>query len=77
MKEKGDFLNDDDLVEFTGSPRRARQIEWLAERGYPFEVNLAGRPVVLREVVRARLGGKAEARRRRPNFGAISGQTQN
>ena len=74
MKEKGDFLDDDALVEFTGSPRRARQIEWLAERGYLLDVNLAGRPVVLRAAVE----GKARVKpRKRPNFGAINGQASN
>jgi hypothetical protein len=68
------FLTDAEVERLVGSPRKGRQIAWLSERGYPMEVNEAGRPVVLRSVVLARLGGKAENRRRRPNFEAIRGE---
>ena len=65
------FLTDAEVERLVGSPRKGRQIAWLSERGYPLEVNEAGRPVVLRSVVVARLGGKVKARQNRPNFGAI------
>jgi hypothetical protein len=67
------FLTDAEVERLVGTPRKGRQIAWLSERGYPLEVNEAGRPVVLRSVVLARLGGKADTKRRTPNFGAIRG----
>jgi hypothetical protein len=71
------FLTDAEVERLVGTPRKGRQIAWLSERGYPLEVNEACRPVVLRSVVLARLGGKVENRRKRPNFGAINGQASN
>lgn len=66
------FLSDPEVARLAGSPRRRRQIAWLADRGYPFEVNAAGRPVVLRSVVLARLGERAtRPRSPSPDFGAL------
>ena len=64
------FLTDAEIERLAGTPRRGRQIAWLAERGYLLDVNLAGRPVVLRAAVE----GKARVKpRNRPNFEAIRG----
>lgn len=57
------FLTDAEVVRLTGSPRRTRQTEWLADHGYEFEINAAGRPIVLRSVVLARLGQKSEKKK--------------
>lgn len=63
------FLAAKDIEVLTGRKRRQYQINWLAEHGFPFEVNAAGVPVVLRSFVEQRLGGKVTTKRRaRPRF---------
>lgn len=53
------FLNDDELYDLTEyKPSRPdKQIEFLREHGYPFEISSKGRPKVLRSYVEKRLGG--------------------
>lgn len=69
------FLTAAEVAELTGARRRSAQVEELARRGYPIELNRAGRPLVLRSVVEARLGMTTKKRTgRAPNFGAINGQ---
>ena len=63
------FLAAEDIEILTGRKRRRHQIRWLCDHGYPFEVNAAGVPVVLRSVVELKLGGKVAAKNRaRPRF---------
>ena len=63
------FLAAKDIELLTGRKRRQHQIKWLVEHGFPFEMNAAGVPVVLKSVVERRLGGKAPSNRRaRPRF---------
>ncbi len=50
------FLTADDLVELTGYQAPARQCRWLDRAGYPFELNAAGKPKVLKAYVEKRLG---------------------
>ena len=49
------FLSATEVEQMTGLKQRARQCQWLADRRYPFEVNAAGRPVVLISTVEKRL----------------------
>lgn len=49
------LLSPEELAELTGSPRKARQIAWLREHGYLFELGLDGQPKVLRAAVEAKL----------------------
>lgn len=68
-----EFLNKDEIIELTGKKRPAFQIAWLAKKGWIFETNAAGRPVVSREYVRAKLGGVSAAppAGSQPNFAAL------
>ncbi|MCH8207493.1 MAG: DUF4224 domain-containing protein [Nitrospinae bacterium] len=50
------LLLPEELRQLTEFARRREQRERLAEMGIPFEVGRNGRPLVLREVVQARLG---------------------
>ena len=63
------FLTPAQLYELTGSRQKRKQIEWLAEHGWPHVVNAHGRPVVLASTVEARLG---LVTRSQPNFGALN-----
>lgn len=45
------FLTHQELTELTGHARKSKQIEWLSDHGYNFDVNARGRPVVVREQV--------------------------
>lgn len=51
------LLTSPELRAITGYARPAAQIRWLRGRGWPFEIDGRGRPVVLRAVAVARLGG--------------------
>ena len=71
------FLKADELEELTGFARPADQRRWLTDRGWLFETNAAGRPVLLRDYVNRRLGGMAKRDTgygdpsRSPNFAAV------
>jgi hypothetical protein len=53
----GVFLTPDDLRQLTGLRRPSSQYEWLLRDGWPVQRDAKGRPLVLRSVVEARLGG--------------------
>ncbi len=67
------FLTATELAQLTGRKRRDQQRAWLLEHGYKFELNADERPVVLRSVVEARLGGKLKPTNE-PDWGALRGQ---
>lgn len=50
------FLTAPELAELTGREKPSAQIRYLEREAIAFTVNAAGRPVVLRESVRARHG---------------------
>lgn len=56
------FLTADELAELTGYVQQSRQIRWLAERRYPFDLAADGRPRVLRSYVERRLGNQPSKR---------------
>ena len=66
------FLSESEIRELTGRVRQADQRRWLRERGWMFEENANGRPIVLRTYAETRLGGEAaKPAEKRPNFTAI------
>ncbi len=66
------ILSDENVARLTGLKRPSAQRRWLLSRGYPHDVGADGRPKVLEDVVRARLGGKvAKERRHEPNWSAL------
>ena len=66
------ILSDENVARLTGLKRPSAQKRWLMSRGYPYDVGADGRPKVLEDVVRARLGGKvAKERRHEPNWSAL------
>ena len=50
------FLTPDELAELTGYQQQSRQIRWLRDRRYPFDLGADGKPRVLRSYVERRLG---------------------
>jgi len=50
------FLSPDELTELTDYKHPAKQIRWLCEHGYRFDVGASGRPKVLRSEIERRLG---------------------
>lgn len=70
MAEVPVFLMKEDLEKLTGLKRPARQCQWLAHHGYRFDVNAAGRPVVLMSAVEQKLG-PTQHPRQTPNFDAL------
>lgn len=57
MSTASEFLEEPELVAMTGAKAAKKQIEWLAARGWVFEVNAAKRPVVGRLYTRLKLSG--------------------
>jgi hypothetical protein len=66
------FLSPDEMRVLTGRAWKRLQIAWLAERGYPFELNAAGEPRVLRAYMEKKLGGApaglTQRKRKEPNL---------
>jgi hypothetical protein len=52
----GTFLTRDELNELTGAKLRKKQIAWLQRRGWEYELNCLGWPVVLRAMVEGKMG---------------------
>lgn len=48
------FLDETQLIRFTGRKAKSRQIEWLRSEGVTFRVNATGHPVVTRTAVEGR-----------------------
>jgi hypothetical protein len=45
-----------ELASIIGTTRKKSQVEWLAARNWRFDIDVNGRPVVLREFVSSKLG---------------------
>jgi hypothetical protein len=70
-----DFLTQDEISELTGKKRPAVQIAWLSEKGWVFETNAAGRPIIHRDSARYRMGGATQTPQpigKQPNFSALA-----
>lgn len=67
------FLDPTDLRQLTGYVQASAQRRWLLSRGYPFEVNALGQPVVLLSALEERLSGIAKASKKKLNWEAING----
>lgn len=66
------LLTRDDIKQLTGTPRKARQIEWLRSRGWVFELDWSGWPVVAVAEFEARMTrGKARRRMDGPDLEAM------
>jgi hypothetical protein len=69
------FLTGDELETLTGFKSAGRQVNWLRDKGWRFEVNGNRRPVVARKYAENALGcGVPEEQGFRPNFGALRGR---
>ncbi|TCP13798.1 uncharacterized protein DUF4224 [Crenobacter luteus] len=69
------FLSAEEIASLTGRKRVHLQREWLIQRGWLFEENAAGRPVILRSYAESRLSGHkarpAGPVTQQPNFAAL------
>ena len=61
------FLTADELEALTGYSQKPKQVRWLADRRYPFDIGADGRPRVLRSYVERRLG-EGEAKTSEPRL---------
>lgn len=69
------LLTPDEVQDITGFKLNRLQVDWLQRKGWRFEVNAIGRPIVARKYAEKMLGcgddtmlmGQAPA----PNFGAL------
>jgi hypothetical protein len=68
------FLTGKQLADLTDARSHRKQIEWLAQRGYRFELSSRGRPKVLLSAVESRLGQIGPTtRKQEPNFEGLRG----
>lgn len=66
------FLTPDEIVTLTGLKTSGRQVDWLRTKGWRFELNALGRPIVARRYAEKMLGCGAEYEQtHRPNFTAL------
>lgn len=63
------FVSEDDLILLTGYKLPKKQVEWLQNNGYIFEVNKEGKPNVLQQHLIAKMSEKPKPKS--PNFGAL------
>jgi len=68
-----EFLTKDEIVELTGKKLVTKQIAWLTKKGWIFEINATGRPIISREYTRAKLGvvSTVQPVGNQPNFAAL------
>lgn len=66
------LLTPEELQEVTGFKLPRLQVDFLNRKGWRFEVNAIGRPIVARKYAEKMLGcAEEEAVVLRPNFGAL------
>lgn len=66
------FLSPEEVKTLTGLASASRQIGWLRAKGWRFELNAIGRPIVARRYAEKMLGcGPDHETAHRPNFGAL------
>jgi hypothetical protein len=66
------LLTPDEVQDVTGFKLGRLQADWLHRKGWRFEINAIGRPVVARKYAEKMLGcGDEPAVASRPNFGAL------
>lgn len=53
-----EILTEEEVANLTGLKSRARQIKWLQDRGWKHALAAGGRPIVGREYLRYKLGGR-------------------
>lgn len=62
------FLTPDDLRALTGYKQWPKQVQWLRQHGYRFDLNAANRPIVLQDEVQRHLLGVERAKQKEPRF---------
>ena len=67
------FLTAEEIADLTGIKRPSAQVLWLRSNGWPVEVDVAGRPKLLRAVVEARMGAVPLHQQAAPNWDALGG----
>lgn len=66
------LLTPDEVNEITGFKLNRLQVDWLQRKGWRFEINAVGRPVVARKYAEKMLGcGEDGGMAVRPNFAAL------
>lgn len=66
------LLTSDEIQEITGYRALKAQVSWLSQKGWRFELNALGRPVIARRYAEKMLGcDGADDRKTRPNFAAL------
>lgn len=66
------FLTAEEIQTLTGLKGTSRQVGWLRIKGWRFELNATGRPVIARRYAEKMLGCCPEHETvHRPNFGAL------
>lgn len=66
------LLTPEEVQDITGFKLNRLQTDWLRRKGWRFEINAVGRPVVARKYAEKMLGcSEDSATVLRPNFGAL------
>lgn len=65
------ILTPEEVEGLTDFKQPKRQIEYLAQRGWKFEVGASGRPKIARSYYEERMGAKPE-KKRKPRFDRLT-----
>lgn len=57
METASEFLTQQELADMIGAATARKQIRWLAEHGWKYELNAARKPIVGRIYARLKLAG--------------------
>ncbi|XEG75350.1 DUF4224 domain-containing protein [Pseudomonas sp. abacavir_1] len=57
METPSEFLSREELADMIGASTARKQIQWLAEHGWKYELNAARKPIVGRIYARLKLAG--------------------
>lgn len=66
-------LEPEDLARLTGARQKRKQIQWLKDHQWHFELDRHGHPVVSRAYHDRRMGGDTTPPAAKPNYGVFSG----
>jgi hypothetical protein len=65
------FLTAEEIEQLTGYLINTKQIEWLRNRVWKYEVSRTGRPVVLRSYAESKLSDEARNQEWSPNVASL------
>ena len=67
------FLTKDEIIGLTGCKQTHKQVKWLNQRAYKYDISAIGKPIVLKAHIEERLSGSEHKNKRsqEPDFSRL------